>query len=183
MADAAIRAIETRYNGHRFRSRLEARWAVFFDGLGVPYEYEKEGFDLGAAGQYLPDFWLPTIWLHREKQGAWVEVKATGRAVLDSQEKFAAMANAGQDLVVVVGEPYLVSPGVGYLACPIHGVDNAIGVPVPCAAPSCDCLLWVDPDRLREAVAIFGSEEAYLPRWRSALDQSRSARFEHGESG
>ena len=28
------KAIETRYAGHRFRSRLEARWAVFFDALG-----------------------------------------------------------------------------------------------------------------------------------------------------
>ena len=41
-----IRAIETRYNGYRFRSRLEARWAVFFDTLGIRYEYEPEGFDL-----------------------------------------------------------------------------------------------------------------------------------------
>ena len=28
-----IKAIETVYNGYRFRSRLEARWAVFFDAL------------------------------------------------------------------------------------------------------------------------------------------------------
>lgn len=63
-----MQALETRHNGYRFRSRLEARWAVFFDTLGVPYEYEKEGFDLGQAGWYLPDFWLP-------KQDAWVEIK------------------------------------------------------------------------------------------------------------
>ncbi len=63
-----IKAIETRYKGYRFRSRLEARWAVFFDALGVPYEYEKQGFDLGEVGWYLPDFWLP-----REKE--WVEIK------------------------------------------------------------------------------------------------------------
>ncbi len=31
-----IKAIETRYKGYRFRSRLEARWAVFFDALSVP---------------------------------------------------------------------------------------------------------------------------------------------------
>jgi hypothetical protein len=36
--------------------RLEARWAVFFDALGIRYEYEKE-FDL-ACTHYLPDFWL-----------------------------------------------------------------------------------------------------------------------------
>jgi hypothetical protein len=38
-----------RYNGYRFRSRLEARWAVFFDELGVAYRYEPEGFELGGT--------------------------------------------------------------------------------------------------------------------------------------
>jgi len=51
-----IKAIETVYNGYLFRSRLEARWAVFFDSLGIKYDYEPEGFDLGNAGYYLPDF-------------------------------------------------------------------------------------------------------------------------------
>ena len=51
-----IKPIETIYNGYRFRSRLEARWAVFFDALGVEYEYEPEGFNLPNGGRYLPDF-------------------------------------------------------------------------------------------------------------------------------
>jgi hypothetical protein len=50
-----IRPIETQYKGYRFRSRLEARWAVFFDALGLPWEYEPEGFET-PAGRYLPDF-------------------------------------------------------------------------------------------------------------------------------
>lgn len=54
-----LKAIETHYQGCLFRSRLEARWAVFFDALDIPWEYEKEGYDLGEAGWYLPDFWLP----------------------------------------------------------------------------------------------------------------------------
>ena len=37
-----IKPIETVYNGYRFRSRLEARWAVFFDAAGIEYEYEPE---------------------------------------------------------------------------------------------------------------------------------------------
>lgn len=51
-----IKAIETEYNGYRFRSRLEARWAVFFDALGVKYEYEPDGFVLPSGRKYLPDF-------------------------------------------------------------------------------------------------------------------------------
>lgn len=63
-----MKAIETEYNGYRFRSRLEARWAVFLDYLGLDYQYEPEGFELEGVGRYLPDFYVPS-W------GAWVEVK------------------------------------------------------------------------------------------------------------
>ena len=54
-----MKAIETIYKNYRYRSRLEARWAVFFDTLGVEYLYEHEGFDLGELGYYLPDFYIP----------------------------------------------------------------------------------------------------------------------------
>lgn len=50
-----IKPLETFYSGYRFRSRLEARWAIFFDALGVAYEYEPEGYDLGNHIYYLPD--------------------------------------------------------------------------------------------------------------------------------
>lgn len=60
-------AIPTRYEKCEFRSRIEARWAVFFDALGVKWEYEKQGFKL-PVGWYLPDFFLPA-------QDAWFEVK------------------------------------------------------------------------------------------------------------
>lgn len=54
-----MKAIETIYNGYRFRSRLEARWAVFFDEMGIKYEYEPEGFEMSDGTRYLPDFYLP----------------------------------------------------------------------------------------------------------------------------
>lgn len=57
MAD--IKPIETEYNGYRFRSRLEARWAVFFDIARIKYVYEPEGFQLEDGTYYLPDFYLP----------------------------------------------------------------------------------------------------------------------------
>ena len=53
-----MKAIETRYKGYRFRSRLEARWAVFFDKLNLEWEYEREGFELDDGTRYLPDFFL-----------------------------------------------------------------------------------------------------------------------------
>jgi nucleoside 2-deoxyribosyltransferase len=64
-----IKPIETKYKGYRFRSRLEARWAVFFDAAGIDWEYEREGFDLDGE-YYLPDFYLP-------KEQCLVEIKPT----------------------------------------------------------------------------------------------------------
>jgi len=64
-----IAPIETYYAGYRFRSRLEARWAVFFRKAGIPFEYETQGYDLGPEiGLYLPDFYLPQF-------RAFVEIK------------------------------------------------------------------------------------------------------------
>jgi len=45
---SAIRAIETEYAGYCFRSRLEARWAVFFDQMGYDWVYEPEGYERRA---------------------------------------------------------------------------------------------------------------------------------------
>lgn len=54
-----MKAIQTEYKGYLFRSRLEARWAVFFDKIGIPWEYEPEGLILSGNKYYLPDFYLP----------------------------------------------------------------------------------------------------------------------------
>jgi hypothetical protein len=99
----ALHPIETHYNGYRFRSRLEARWAVFFEHCGIQYTYEPEGYDLaqtvcpsphddpdqgwscicldreevqGAALWYLPDFYLHNVSLRDESQsGLFFETK------------------------------------------------------------------------------------------------------------
>lgn len=72
-----MKPIQTWYGGCHFRSRIEFRWAVFFDALDLKWEYEKEGYAL-PSGAYLPDFWLPEIesvsgW--NEGHGVWFEVK------------------------------------------------------------------------------------------------------------
>lgn len=51
-----IKPIETYYNGFHFRSRLEARYAVFLDAIGAKWEYEPQGYKLGDNLYYLPDF-------------------------------------------------------------------------------------------------------------------------------
>jgi hypothetical protein len=66
---AGIEAIQTVYRGYRFRSRLEARWAVFFDALTLTWQYEPEGFVLPDGRGYLPDFHVNDI--------GWLEIKPT----------------------------------------------------------------------------------------------------------
>ena len=63
-----IKSIETKYNGFRFRSRLETRWAICFDMVGLKYEYEVEGFEMNGI-RYLQDFYIPSL-------DRWFEIKA-----------------------------------------------------------------------------------------------------------
>lgn len=98
MSAPAFRAITTRYKGYNFRSRLEARWAVFFDHLGIRWDYEPEGFELGNGLRYLPDFWLPDA-------GLWVEVKP-GAPDAPAREKAWRLAlNTGHPVFVTNGLP------------------------------------------------------------------------------
>jgi hypothetical protein len=91
-----IGAIRTPYNGHLFRSRLEARWAVFFDALGIPYDYEPEAYSNGKIW-YLPDFWLPD-------QGAFWEVKGIAGEDTDKIEMLALLT--GKNVYVVSFPPW-----------------------------------------------------------------------------
>jgi hypothetical protein len=56
-----MKAIQTYYKDHYFRSRLEARWAVFFDAIGLKWIYEMEGYKLNNGQMYLPDFYFPEL--------------------------------------------------------------------------------------------------------------------------
>lgn len=92
-----IKAIETVYNGYRFRSRSEARWAVFFDAIGIKYRYEWEGYDLGDGVYYLPDFYLPDM-------NQYFEVKPDIKRLLPTERiKVNRLAQA-TDKYVIIGD-------------------------------------------------------------------------------
>jgi len=73
-AEPVIKSLPTYYNGIKFRSRLEARWAIFFDELGFSWEYEPEGFKLENGVRYLPDFLIKNF-KGRFNGDLWIEVK------------------------------------------------------------------------------------------------------------
>lgn len=95
-----LKAIPTHYDGHHFRSRLEARWAVFFNHLEIPYEYEREGYDLDGV-RYLPDFWLPD-------QQSFVEVKGELPTEVDQKKARLLALASGKPVYIFIGEifPY-----------------------------------------------------------------------------
>lgn len=66
----------TTYKGCRFRSRLEARWAVFFDWLHIEWQYEPEKIHTIGGFNYIPDFRLPIFAGRDDTQlGVWIEIK------------------------------------------------------------------------------------------------------------
>lgn len=85
-----MKTIQTAYKGYHFRSRLEARWAVFFDALGLKWEYEPEGFELPFVGSYLPDFRVISPQGHVQ----WYEIKP---AHIKADAKFSAFSKEVSD--------------------------------------------------------------------------------------
>jgi hypothetical protein len=161
-----IKAIETRYAGCRFRSRLEARWAVLFDTLGIEWQYEPEGFDL-PGGRYLPDFRFPG--------GGWLEVKGPPPSDQELKKVCELAQHTGQNVALVWGDiPRTIEDG------------NAIGVAPswlgPATVPAVLLLAHMNHYRFSHGLRLLSPEAAseYL---QPALNAARSARFEFGEKG
>lgn len=186
-----IQAIETHYAGCRFRSRTEARWAVFFDSLGVAWEYEPQGYEL-PSGPYLPDFWLPTVEAEKAAGGTYFEVKAPDAADDPRWEELAAATM--RPLIVAFGLQW-TDQGMSWASRPgdrggemeIYfaggGWDNGrffISCPT-CRRVGITFSGWLD--RLsghEQAGRGSGTDD---PRIIAAEEAARSARFEHGERG
>lgn len=194
-----IKAIETHYKGYRFRSRLEARWAVFFDALGIDWEYEKEGYDLGELGYYLPDFYLSGLECFIEIKPAlpseeeWEKCRAlhkmTGERVFISThspievpgESEYPHSNAmwaipsmvhGKIKEMVWGDAYFDDP-YKWSQCPECGT---FGITFFGDLQDLPCGCFADRSLCD---CIFGNRSDDL---KAAFRKARSARFEHGET-
>ena len=112
-----IKAIQTPYGGRLFRSRLEARWAVIFDYLGIKYEYEEQGYDVGYGIRYLPDFILYGGYERCPKK-LYVEVK--GEMNFNDATKMKLFAES---------KPlYIVGPIPERIEEIANGIDTAFGI-------------------------------------------------------
>lgn len=185
---AEIKAIETIYNGYRFRSRLEARWAVFFDSAGIEYQYEPEGFELIDGSRYLPDFFLPRI-------GYYVEVK--GFATKDDEKKIRLFSNYCGEYGDYEGKPIIVFgqiPKGWYEITDIayNPITKDIDVyPFNYEYSRWDhyaALFYKDPcGEIGFSGYDWVKKEDHFPlcfEWVDRhFDKARQARFEHGEKG
>lgn len=178
---AKIKAIETRYKGYLFRSRLEARWAVFFDAVGIKWQYEPEGFET-SAGWYLPDFYLPEL-------NMWVEVK--GVMSEEDEKKIDAFRNDTGQMTLVLKE---IPPETNddFLQWVYDEYPNWEAFSVgwdfpylPCVCPACGKAgIEFDGRGWRVCGHYKGYDKGYSYDDPIILDgyrKARSARFEHGE--
>ena len=100
--------IPTEHRYTRFRSRLEARWAAFFDAIGWRWEYEP--FDVDG---YIPDFAIlgarPFL----------VEVKPA-MALFELSRHVAKLEKTGREALLVGVSPWLPSEHGYYM--PVAGL-------------------------------------------------------------
>ncbi len=176
--EQSIKPINTQYDGHRFRSRLEARWAVFFNTLGIDYQYEPEGYEMDSI-RYLPDFYLP-------KFDRWFEIK--GKALTEGElvkcEEFCLrMDNDSIKFSILIGPPndcalrvdnfYGIKEYVWKWPSEIYPDNWRILLPKEvCEEEHYSRFLsglWIVPEKTEEEVAI-------------AAIAAGSARFEFGET-
>jgi hypothetical protein len=157
-----VKAIETQYKGYRFRSRLEARWAVFFDYCDYKWEYEPEGYNLGGIS-YLPDFKVKRLFT--DIPSIWLEVKPddglTGKQQDDANDKMMKLVSASD------------IPGV-----------LVFGAPWDCVF----CLYKIDiiasklhDQHISRIPGLF--QNYYNKTEKEAAEMAKAARFEHGEHG
>lgn len=171
-----VRPIEPQYRGYRFRSRLEARWAVFFDAAGIEWQYEAEGYNVNGT-LYLPDFWLPGL-------KAFVEVKPTKAEAEQAKSTLIALSKAtGHRCLVLVDTPRTDNNKV----VDIHANDGGVGIGnvwwrqcsfchrVIFGGRICGCT----PGVVKPPV----TDNFWGPRVDHALAEGQRARFEHGETG
>jgi hypothetical protein len=194
-----IKAITTHYKGYKFRSRLEARWAVYFDSLGIKWEYELEGFEFKDGTKYLPDFWLPEIKMfaevkaielnEKEKYKCEILAKESGHGVfmlIGVPERKAYYAIYCD--VDVIGEPMKDSSGeTGYM-CQGDFVEYP-GEELKYSFYNNNFALsnyHNYPSNEGRFYSAFDDAEIYEHEFDDIdkhITKARSARFEHGENG
>lgn len=104
---ATATPIPTVFQGVYFRSRLEARWAYFFEKIGCGWEYEPGGVVLHFDGRDIP--YAPDFKLKARDWACYAEVKPFGLPDIDRAAlvwKLARFAEAKEHTILLLeGRP------------------------------------------------------------------------------
>ena len=116
-----ITPIPTVVNGIKFRSRLEARWSIFFSSLNLNWYYEYQGFKINDVW-YLPDFLIITP----SNEQHWIEIKPfneTYNLKYDLFKKSIQTHRLHKRCSLLSGDPldYLLYKHEPYMPCPRCG--------------------------------------------------------------
>jgi hypothetical protein len=103
-----MRAIPTTYKGIKFRSRLEASWASYFDALVLTWSYEPEGYLLQNGVKYLPDFHLSQ--LHYYRSELFVECKPPSKTSVQKAGYFVRETQRSLLLAMPEGRFFICTP-------------------------------------------------------------------------
>ena len=153
------RSMKTGYDGHRFRSRLEARWAVFFNEMKWKYHYELDSIVVEHKNEivpYLPDFYV----IIEDDHKAFIEVKGPRMTDVD-------------DIKVLGAGKYFAEEGLGEVVYVFQDIPSVRE-------------LEENDGRLRVNMAYGDSFELIYLSYEgigNACDKARKAQFEHGVKG
>lgn len=104
-----MRSIPALYNEQKFSSRLEARWAKWWDLVGIQWVYEPEVLELAPerprdeAITYVPDFYLPDWQVRVEIKGELVDDK-TALLIVEKCRRVATQSE--YPIVLCFDQPY-----------------------------------------------------------------------------
>ena len=200
-----IKPIQTRYKGYHFRSRLEARWAVFFDKMKFNWEYENEGFDLGNGVWYLPDFCITSI----DGSLYYYEIKPKNYSGGDNKfsilrDAFTEEYNSAEDenkppireVRLLVGDPVDFLGGYPEdMICPRCGLIHVDGYCFSCDMhtesghnnPIYESVIYKNVKYTPNCGYIEFADLISAVHFRTFINvcaqSARSARFEHGQNG
>ncbi|RBP30951.1 hypothetical protein DFR65_104210 [Oceanihabitans sediminis] len=171
------KAIETSYDGYKFRSRTEARWAVFFNHLGLKWEYEKEGFVLPSF-RYLPDFWIPCP-LYKKNGGYWLEIKGNYPTEKE-RKKCKELAKLTGDITLLIYESVTDKNFNHFSYYPIRENNTITEIKETCTSyENEDVSHLILSMRFMEGQMKTIENDKYL----EAMNKARSAQFEFGKKG
>lgn len=160
-------AIETYHRGFKFRSRLEARWYIFFESLGIEAHYESEGWKLEDGTYYLPDFFLPQI-------NNWAEVKPIPFSNIERRKAEMVCRGSGQTVLLLVGPPdFRDYEGISWDAGDFTNCQYRLDI------DQHNRQYYLDERRLFSSPMDELTDVFCSNRYRRAVYDSRSARFEN----